>query len=117
MSEYYTRSEICNLFSPPVSRNYIICLGDKNRIPKPVKKTEKGYLYDKKQIDEWLSKGVEKEKSGRKAGERQLRMSNKYFDTWNVRKNKQPFKYSGEMVDLIMFLQPNLRNRFIGNSL
>lgn len=117
MSEYYTRAEIQNLFNPPVSKHYIRCLQEKKRIPEPIGKIYNGWIYDKKQIDEWLSKGVEKEKCGMKAGEWQTRMLNDDFDVWNLRKNKEPIKYNDEMTLVIMFLQPSLKNRFIGNEL
>lgn len=117
MTEYYTRKEIRNLFYPPVSNHYIRCLQQKKRIPEPIRRTEKGWLYDKKQIDECLSIGIEKEKFGRKAGERHTRMSDEDFDTWNLRKNKENIKYSDEMTLVIMFLQPNLKNRNVGNAL
>ena len=52
MREYYTRTEIQNLFNPHVSKHYIRCLENKNMMPKPVKKTADGYIYDKKEIDE-----------------------------------------------------------------
>lgn len=88
-------------------------------MPKPVKKTAQGYIYEKKQIDQWLSKGVEKEKTGRKPGARQRKMSNSNsdFDIWNIRKNKEPIEYSKEMSNIIRFLQPGLKNRNIGNAL
>lgn len=117
MAEYYTRGEICNMFHPPVSRNYLRTLQEKGRMPKPLKKTHEGYIYDKKQIHEWLSKSVEKEKCGRKAGQRQSRMSNEDFDPWNLRKNKENIKYSEEMSNVIRFLQPALKNSNVGNSL
>lgn len=91
MSEYCTRTEI----------------------QKPVKKTHCG--YDKKQIDEWFAKGIEKERCGRKAKERKTRMLKADFDVWNLRKNKEPIKYTGLMVDVIKFLQPNLRHKEISN--
>ena len=117
MSEYYTRGEICKMFSPPVSRNYLRTLQIKGKIPKPIKKTNDGYIYQAKQIDEWFSKGVEKEKTGRKSGARQERMSNQDFDPWNVRKNRENIKYTEDMTMVIMFLQPALRNRYENNAL
>lgn len=117
MAEYYTRGEICKMFSPPVSRHYLRTLQEKGRMPQPSKKTNDGYVYEAKQIDEWISKGVEKEKSGRKAGDQQVRMTNEDFDPWNLRKNKENIKYTEEMTMVIMFLQPNLRNRKLGNAL
>lgn len=115
MSEYYTRGEICKMFQPPVSRHYLRTLQEKGNMPQPLKKAREGYVYDKKQIDDWLSKGDQKEKTGRKAGAIQKRMSNEDFYPWNLRK-KTNFKYSGEAALIIEFLQPGLKNRNLGNA-
>jgi hypothetical protein len=117
MKEFYTRGEICNLFHPPVSRHYLRTLEGRGKMPKPEKKTALGYVYQAKKIDEWMSKGVEKEKTGRKLGARQERMSNQDFDPWNLRKNKENIEYTEEMTMLIKFLQPGLKNRNLGNAL
>jgi hypothetical protein len=106
MSEYYTRKEICKMFNPPVSKHYLRTLESKRRMPSPVKRTANGYVYDKKQIDEWFSNREEKKT-----------MSNKDFDVWNLRKKKEPIKYNDEMTLVIMFLQPGLKNRLLGNEI
>ena len=105
------------MFSPPVSKCFLRALEAKGRMPKHVKNTKDGFIYESNQIEEWLSKGVEKNKCGRKEGEQQSRMSKQDFDHWNIRKNKENIEYSEEMTMLIMFFQPALRNRHEGNAL
>jgi DNA repair exonuclease SbcCD nuclease subunit len=61
----------------------------------PIKKTYNGWIYEKKQIDEWLSKGFKKDKTGRKAGVNQKRMSNQEYDVWNIRKNQEKIIAAG----------------------
>ena len=44
-------------------------------------------------------------------------MSNEDCDVWNIRKRTEKIKYSDEMTLIIEFLQPNLKNKRVGNAL
>lgn len=117
MQEYYSILEIRKLFDPPVSNHFLLTLKNKGKMPHPIKRTEKGFIFDKKEIDEWFSKGIVKGKCGRKPGVLQGKMSKENYDIWNIRKNNNKIEFSKEYSEVIRFLQPSLKNRNIGNAL
>ena len=118
MSEYYSRAEVAKLLNPNVSVNTIRRMEDSGRMPKHIKKSkDNGFLYAKNEIDDWLITNPKTKPCGRKRSGGKCSITNQNIDVWNLKGRREQIKYTGEMVNLIYFLQPNLRNRMIGNEL
>jgi len=117
MKDFYSRTEVAALFNPPVSNNTIRRMEIGKRIPASIKRVNRVYYYAKKDIDKFmLNPPLFRQCGPRKNGETTL-ITNQEKDCWNIRKRTKNIVYSGIMVDIIRFLQPNLAYRNIGNHL
>lgn len=117
MKDFYSRAEVANLFDPPVSVNTIRRMEIDKRMPASVKKVNKAYYYEKKEIDTFLLNPPELRQCGRKKGGETSFITHQDKDCWNIRKSKTKIVYSGIMFDIIRFLQPALAYRHVGNHL
>lgn len=117
MTEFYTREDICNLMSPKISKNLIRCMEASGRMPKHITKIDSACVYSKKEIDDWLLTNPCQLRRGRKRT-RNISIKTDYgTDVWNTRRSTENIVYTGKMVEIIMFLQPAIRNRKLGNAL
>jgi hypothetical protein len=117
MKDFYSRAEVANLFDPPVSANCIRRMEIDKRMPASVKRVNKAYYYEKKEIDKFMLNPPALKQCGRKKGGETTLITHQDKDCWNIRKNKKKIAYTGIMVDVIRFLQPALTYRNVGNHL
>jgi len=117
MKDFYSRKDVADLFNPPVSENTIRRMEIDKRMPASVKRVNRTYFYAKKDIDDFMLNPPLFRQCGRRKGGEITLITNQEKDCWNIRKRQTNIVYTGFMVDVIRFLQPNLAYRNVGNNL